>query len=301
MDAATQIAPGADIDLDRLLTNTRNGQWSVDDLDWSTPLDDAASVTDEQRFDTALLLHYTAGFERQAARIFDLCSHYVDDPVAKEIYKLFYIDEIRHADAEVRLAERLGYRLSDLPAALGDAFAHYETVWDTDAPLMYEFASVEILLFELSLDSITVPLVRSILPDALTSEVFRRIDIDEARHLAMDYWLLERRGKQAHAEQARRLAGGPSEQRREERARRAKHMAFLAKYKDALEAIRLVAADLAPCHRTSILGGTNHERLWNRVADVPKRAPHAQYLPEYRIALANHKTLATGHAQNSDS
>ena len=60
---------------------------------------------------------FTAGLERQAAKIFELNAHYITDKRAKQIFELFAIDENRHAEAEIRLARRLGVRWKDLPLA----------------------------------------------------------------------------------------------------------------------------------------------------------------------------------------
>lgn len=293
MDAYSNMPAGANIDLDRLLEASRKGQWSLADVDWGGALPKAESGEDEQcRYEAALLLLYLSGLERQAARIFDLCSRHVTDSRAQEIYKLFVRDEERHADAEIRLAERLGYSWDTAPLALSKAFEAYETVWESEAPLMFDFASAEIILFELGLDSVTIPLIKSVFSDPLHDEVLRRIDIDESRHLAMDYWLLEQRGREAKEEQRKRQEAGPTKDRRRARAERAAHMAFLNRYHKALDHARKTICELLPGHSLALIGAPSNTLLWNRIGDIPTRAPHARFLPEYRIALVNHKALA---------
>ncbi|HTM23374.1 MAG TPA: hypothetical protein VL172_22785, partial [Kofleriaceae bacterium] len=112
-----------ELDLDRLLAATRAGQWSVDDLDWSAPLQGAERLGPADRRAAGLALVFTAGLEDQAARVFELCADHVDDERARAIYRLFGADERRHAEAERRLAARFGVGPADLAPAARWMFA----------------------------------------------------------------------------------------------------------------------------------------------------------------------------------
>src|SRR5688572_27951850 len=94
--------------LERMLPAVREGQWSVDDIDWSPPLAGADRLSSRDKRDAGLALLFTARLERQASRIFALTADYLDDVRARALYHWFAIDERRHADAEVRLAARYG-------------------------------------------------------------------------------------------------------------------------------------------------------------------------------------------------
>ena len=93
------------LDLDRMLELTRRGQWSVDDIDWDTPLQGAEALDARKKYEAGLQLLFTAGLERQAATVFLLCVDYVDDDRAKKIYALFHDDELRHAEASRSIDE----------------------------------------------------------------------------------------------------------------------------------------------------------------------------------------------------
>lgn len=183
-----------DLNLDHVLQATRKGQWSVDEFDWSRPLEGASGISKRELREMGLIIVFTAGLERQAAKIFDACASYVTDERAREIYKLFAIDEDRHADAELKLARRYGVGWEDLPLATRAFFAQLNHNWRTNRRLLHEFSSAQIILFEFGLDSLLIPALKEAVNDPLQAEVFRRIDLDESRHLAMDYWLLDRKG-----------------------------------------------------------------------------------------------------------
>jgi|GEM_PF-3773068 len=182
------------LDLDRILDATRNGQWSVDDLDWSAPLVGAGDMTAAEMKQAGLALVFTAGLERQAARVFGLCAEYAEDPRAKQIYRFFEADELRHAAAELRLARRYGAAWRDLSWPVRWMFHELAKNFRAPHRAAHEVSSATIVLFELALDSILIPALKQRVNDPLQAQVFRLIDLDESRHLAMDYWLLDRKG-----------------------------------------------------------------------------------------------------------
>ncbi|MCA9772825.1 MAG: hypothetical protein KC466_10495 [Myxococcales bacterium] len=114
------------VDLDRILDATRRGQWSVHAFDWDQPLGGIEGTSKRELREMGRMLVFTAGLERQAARIFDLCAHYVADKRAKQIFELFAIDERRHAEAEIRMAARHGVGWGDLPLVTRAAFRDME-------------------------------------------------------------------------------------------------------------------------------------------------------------------------------
>lgn len=185
-----------DLNLEGMRDRTAAGQWSVDEFDWSEPIEGADGLGPRQLKDAGQMLLFVSGLERRAARIFDLCAHYAPDETTREIYRLFYEDEIRHSEAETRLAARLGVEWKDLPRPTRMAFKSMDRLadWEHRNPFVYDMASSSILLFELALDGILIPVLKERIKDPLQNEIFRRIDVDESRHLAMDYWVLDRKG-----------------------------------------------------------------------------------------------------------
>lgn len=272
------------LDLDRMLSNVRDGQWSVDDLDWDRPLQGADALSARERKEAGMALLFTAGLERQAAKIFRLCGKYVDDPRAKQIYELFYEDEMRHAEAEIRLARRFGAQWSDLPLAARWMFRTLRKNFETGPDRgVHELSSATIVLFELALDSILIPALKSLADDPLTAEVFRRIDIDESRHLAMDYWLLDRKGTyfggrdMIEVLEAEGVRGTRLDRLRGRYRLYRTGVAFLIGFATthlAMPTMREATSDPA------LLG-----RYLRRVRAIPKKAPHAMDVPTYRTGL----------------
>ena len=266
-----------DLDLDRMLAAVRAGQWSVDDLDWSPPLAGADRLGAAEKREAGLALIFTARLERQAAHIFELTSHYVDDPRAQEIYRWFAVDERRHADAEVRLAARYGITERDLPRILDWSMRILEQNFDHPDRGVHELSSASIVLFELALDTLLVPSLKDLTDDPLQAQVFRRIDLDESRHLAMDYWLLDHKGSHPGAL--------PPPRRRTLRDRARLYLTFTA-----MVAAFGTTTITMPVLRRAAEGG-RMERYLSRVAAVPRKAPHALDVPAYRMSLTGQRRV----------
>jgi hypothetical protein len=177
------------MDLERFLAKCRQGQWRLDELDWSV-----APRPMARREEIAVVRYFTnmAGIERLAAALFAAQRRLTDDPVLREIFATFVADEERHAQAAERLAafydvhhfER--YELSrELIAFRGPFLRAVERV----SP---EIANAYITGGELLLD---VALLRSLddyVADAMSRQVMELINRDESRHIAMDYFMMER-------------------------------------------------------------------------------------------------------------
>ncbi len=275
-----------DIDLDHVLEATRKGQWSVDDFDWNQPLKGIEGLSERELRDAALMIVFTAGLERQAAKIFALCAKYVDDPRAKEIYRLFELDETRHADAEMLMAKRYGVGWKDLPLETRLMFRYLRGNFEKPTQMLYEFTSAQIILFEIGLDAILIPALKTMISDPLQAEVFRRIDIDESRHLAMDYWLLERRGLEIEARNPGGKVDLPAAALQIARSggRLLGGMVFVplgftTAFRHAMTMAR------------RMVDPARQEKYWNRVQAVPERAPHAMNLPQYRMGVNMQKSI----------
>src|SRR5687768_3688810 len=89
------------MDLARMLSKCRRDQWSVDDLDWNVPPPILPRAKEE-----AIVQYFTdmAGIERLAAALFEAQGRKTRDPVLKEIFATFVVDEERHAEVAARLA-----------------------------------------------------------------------------------------------------------------------------------------------------------------------------------------------------
>ncbi len=278
-----------DLDLDRMLELTTRGQWSVDDIDWSRPIEGVDHMSERARFEAGQQLLFTAGLERRAARVFALCAEYIDEPRAADIYHLFEVDELRHAEAEIRLAARYGVYWSDLPLASRWMFKELEGVMKHSTVGHHELSSATILLFELALDSILIPALKSLTSDPIQTDVFRRIDQDESRHLAMDYWLLDRKGASQKGKTFRDVVeqaeGGRSMLGRIRG--RVSLVRTLATFMIGFGAMALVTVSL----RDQMTDPARIERYIKRVSKVPERAPRAMDAPGYRMGLSGQRRM----------
>jgi hypothetical protein len=276
-----------DLDLDRMLEAVQAGQWSLDDLDWSQPLAGADRIDARTRREAGRALVFTARLERQAARIFTLAAEHADDPRAAAIYHWFAIDERRHADAEVKLAARYGVAEDDLPRPLDWAMRSLESNFDAPERALHEMTSASIILFELALDSLLIPSLKDLTDDPLQARVFRLIDLDESRHLAMDYWLLDRKGRQYDGVDARAILSGGAAPSTIDRLR--------GRWRLVKTLLALVAAFgtttvTMPVMRRAAEGG-RMDRYLARVAAIPKKAPHAPRLATFRMALGGQRRV----------
>jgi hypothetical protein len=275
-----------DLDLDRMLDAVRAGQWSVDDFDWSVPIRGLDRISARDRREAGRALVFTARLERQAANIFALASEFVDDPRARAIYQLFAIDERRHADAEVLLARRYGVAEADLPRPLDWAMRVLESGWDSPRRALHEISSASIILFELALDSLLIPALKDLTDDPLQTRIFRLIDLDESRHLAMDYWLLDHKGERYAGRDARAIMNDspPS------LARRVRGRWELVKTLGAMLLAFGTTTVTMPMLRAAT-EGKRMERYAQRVAAIPAKAPHALDLATFRMAMYGQRRI----------
>ncbi|MEW6776210.1 MAG: hypothetical protein AB1405_07945 [Bdellovibrionota bacterium] len=271
-------APGGagSMDLRRVLAATRKGQWSIHEFDWDAPLQGVGGLSKRELREAGLMIVFTAGLEFQAAEIFRLCAHFVSDKQARQIYELFVIDEIRHAQAELLLAKRYGVGWKDLPFVTRLMFRGLRGMWEPPNRLIHEFTSAQIVLFEIALDSLLIPALKSRIKDPLQDEVFRRIDLDESRHLAMDYWLLERKGRGVDI-----VSGRPSP----------------ADYRRLLPVLPLTPVGFAALSREAktmqrqINKPEQMEKYWARVKAIRERAPLAASLPTFKRGVKMQREL----------
>ncbi len=264
------------INLDALLEASIKGQWSLHDFDWSQPVRDSIARTSRQRRTLGRLLLMTAGFERLGVDAFMIHAKYTDNEKAKAVFQLIALDEQRHADAEVELAGRLGMGWKDLPRSVRFMFKLFardsrRMGRGAAGKLLHEFGASGIPVAELALDTLLLPALKKMSDDPLLTEAFKLIDRDEARHIAMDYWLLEEKGLRKASEKPK------ASQRR----RKGKFVFNPA----ALAAAVVGLVTFAWSVRDSALEGEDFAAYWDRVLQVPAKAPHAMDVASFRNTI----------------
>jgi len=170
-----------------MLEMCRKGQWGVGDLDWSQkprPM----SKDDEM----AVVQYFTdmSQIERLAGALFVEQERRVSDPVLKEIFASFVVDELRHSHVAQMLADHYdvhryeAYRVSD---SLTRFFPHFIAAI---RHLADDVANAYITSGELILDIALLRSINDFVDDPLSAQAMELINRDESRHIAIDYHMV---------------------------------------------------------------------------------------------------------------
>lgn len=170
-----------------MLGMCRTGQWNVGDLDWSQA-PRAMSAEDE----ASVVQYFTdmAQIERLAGALFVEQQRRVADPILKEIYASFVIDEMRHSHVAQMLADHYDvhrlrtYRVSP---SLERFFPHFV---DAIRHLPDDVANAYITSGELILDIALLRSIDDFVADPLSAQAMELINRDESRHIAIDYYMV---------------------------------------------------------------------------------------------------------------
>ena len=170
-----------------MLGMCKAGQWSVGDLDWSQAPRPMAE--DDER---SVVQYFTdmAQIERLAGALFVEQQRRVADPVLKEIYASFVIDEMRHSHVAQMLADHYDvhrlrtYRVSP---SLERFFPHFV---DAIRHLADDVANAYITSGELILDIALLRSIDDFVADPLSAQAMELINRDESRHIAIDYYMV---------------------------------------------------------------------------------------------------------------
>lgn len=182
------------MDLERLQEKCQRFQWDVSDIDFGAP--GADCVSDQQAGALLPFMSDLYWIETVASVVFASMAARETDPTRKAIFTTFAADEQRHADAEHELMIRWGIagrrqrpRPNPSVAKLLDTL---ERTADRVHPSV--FAAI-VPMTELVLDGALVKYLVRTVDDPVCQAVFEKINADEARHLAMDFYMLEYYGR----------------------------------------------------------------------------------------------------------
>jgi hypothetical protein len=194
------------MDLSRMLRMCHQGQWSVGDLDWSQrprPMarDDEMSVV---QYFTDM-----AQIERLAGALFVEQERRVDDPILKEIFATFVVDEMRHSHAAQMLADHYDvhrYRTYRPSKSLERFYPHFV---DAIRYLSDDVANAYITSGELILDIALLRSIDDFVADPLSAQAMELINRDESRHIAIDYYMVEHYASAEYKEKKKNLPKKP--------------------------------------------------------------------------------------------
>lgn len=175
-----------------LLGKVRAHQWSLDDIHW--PTERLPPLPSEM----VRLLSHTVWIEEVAGLNFALLRDASDEPVLRELYGTFAVEERRHAEALRRLLAAHGHATA-MPglgtSLLLDQFDSLSA--DDEADVLLVATSTPV--FETFLDAGTIPFLAAhpSLKSSLFDELVERIDRDEGAHLATN-WLISAQAARTH-------------------------------------------------------------------------------------------------------
>lgn len=176
------------MDLDRMLEKCLAGQWRIAELDWER---EPSPMSREKEEEVVQYFTDMAGIERIAAALFEEQAARAEDPRLKAIFKTFVDDELRHARAAELLAEHYNvheYRIYRQSETLHHFAYHFINAL---RHLSAEVATVYVTVGELLLDIALLRSIDGFVDDPMSSEVMTRINRDESRHIAMDFYMTE--------------------------------------------------------------------------------------------------------------
>ena len=184
------IVDGMKLDLDRMLDRVEGGQWALDDVDWAAK--GAERIRDDQREKLRAFMTDLVWIEHVGARGFAALAKQARDPRLRTIYEHFEREEERHARAELELMRRWGMvEKGEIPIA--NINVRLVIQWLDRYADTVDFATLTcvIAMLEVALDGALVRFLLDEVDDPLCHDVFAHINRDEARHLAIDFHVME--------------------------------------------------------------------------------------------------------------
>lgn len=182
-------------DLVRMREKCQRLQWRLDDVDWDAP--GAEAVTPERAAQLQDFLGDLYWIETTASIVFGAMEGRAEDPLLQAIFASFHVDERRHADAELRLMWRWGMLpRGERPTPTVNLRWLVDDLERNAHRVHPAVFSALIPMTELVLDGALVKYLHHAITDPVCTEVFNRINADEARHLAVDFHVLEKYGRE---------------------------------------------------------------------------------------------------------
>lgn len=174
---------------EKMLKRCIDGQWNVDDFDWSKTPEVVLSKEDEMR----ICQYYMdmSFIERMAGDLFLGLSKRLDDPTLVAIYETFVKDELRHSHAAAKLMDYFdvhNYKVYTPNKAMLKFIPHFSKAVQTMNPA---WANGAILAGELFLDIALLRGINGFVEDPMSVAVIEKVNQDESRHLAMDFYMTE--------------------------------------------------------------------------------------------------------------
>ena len=176
-----------------MLDTIKDKQWALADIDWDAP--GAETLTDEQRPKLKAFMSDLVWIENVGARGFAALVRKAPTDDLKQIYRYFHAEEQRHANAELALMRRWGMIEADeMPMPNNNIRLVIEWLDRYSDGMPLSTLGTVIPALETALDGALVKFLLDEVTDPVCHEVFRHINSDESRHLAVGFQVLDMLG-----------------------------------------------------------------------------------------------------------
>ncbi len=178
------------MDLDEMLQRIKDKQWALADIDWDAP--GAELIEPELWAKLKPFMTDLMWIENVGARGFAALAKKAPTPTLKSIYEHFHAEEQKHANAELALMRRWGMLENDEVPPPSVNVQLVITWLDKFADGMaLSILGTVIPMLEVALDGALIKFITDEVKDPVAQEVFKRINSDESRHLAVDFEVMD--------------------------------------------------------------------------------------------------------------
>lgn len=183
------------LDLDKTLAKMKATQWALADIEWDAP---GREIVTEDALLYPKLKAFMADLmwiEHVGARGFAAMAKKAPTETLREIYRYFHAEEQRHANAEMALMKRWGMLDGDeLPEPNINIRLVVEWLDKYSDQMPLSVLGSVIPMLEITLDGALCKFLLDTVKDPVCHQAFEKINADEARHLGVDFHVLEMLG-----------------------------------------------------------------------------------------------------------
>jgi len=194
------------MNLDDMLQKIKDKQWALADIDWDAP--GAELIEPELWAKLKPFMTDLMWIENVGARGFAALAQKAPTPTLKSIYEHFHAEEQKHANAELALMRRWGM-LDDDEVPPPSVNVQLVITWldKFSDSMSLSILGTVIPMLEVALDGALIKFITDEVKDPVAQEVFKRINSDESRHLAVDFEVMDLLGHASLRKLAVELVG----------------------------------------------------------------------------------------------
>ncbi len=196
------------LDLDRMRDKIKASQWALADIDWDAPGRELVTEDPDLYPKLKAFMADLMWIEHVGARGFAAMAKKAPTDTLREIYTYFHAEEQRHANAEMALMQRWGMLDGEgLPEPNINIrlVVEWLDAYADDMPLSVLGSVIPML--EIALDGALCKFLLETVKDPVCHAAFEKINADEARHLGVDFHVLEMLGHSPVYRQTLQMAG----------------------------------------------------------------------------------------------